>query len=103
MQKYTWLVVKNLKKSSIEIINSFNRLVGVERFAAKFKDNETVIINDKLSTIPGVHFINMMDYICPEKNKCLTVTDNNKPIFYDPAHLTRFGAQYLAEKIIPDL
>lgn len=94
---------KNLKKSSIEIINSFNRLVGVERFAAKFKDNETVIINDKLSTIPGVHFINMMDYICPEKNKCLTVTDNNKPIFYDPAHLTRFGAQYLAEKIIPDL
>lgn len=94
---------KNLKKSSVEIVNSFNRLVGVERFAAKFKDKETETIDEKLSAIPGVHFINMMDYVCPQKDKCLAITDQNKPIFYDPAHLTRFGAQFLAEKIIPDL
>lgn len=94
---------KNLQKGSVEIVNSFNRLVGIERFATKFRDKETDIINTKLAGTAGVKFINMMDYICPDKDTCVAVTDKNKPIFYDPAHLTRFGAQYLTEKIMPDL
>lgn len=94
---------KNLSKSSIEIVNSFNRIVGVERFATQFRDEDTYSINKQLAAASGVKFINMMNYICPKKDKCLALTDDNKPVFYDPPHLTKFGAKYLAEKIMPQL
>jgi hypothetical protein len=62
-----------------------------------------IIINKQLAAAPGVKFINMMNYICPKKDKCLALTDDNKPVFYDPPHLTKFGAKYLAEKIMPQI
>lgn len=93
---------KNLVKNSLEIVNSFNRVIGIERYASKFKDLETLALNEKLKGVNGVSFINMMDYICPENDKCLVLTDENKPIFYDPAHFTRYGAKFMAKKVFPE-
>lgn len=90
---------KNLTKNSVDIVNSLNRLVGLESYASQFKDNDTYAINKRLSSIKGVEFIDVMSYKCPEDNKCHVITEQNKPIYYDPAHFTKYGAEYFSKLI----
>lgn len=37
----------------------------------------------------------MMQITCPSETSCVVLTPQKKPIFFDPAHLTKDGAQYL--------
>lgn len=90
---------KNLSKGSIDIANSFGRVYGIERYASKFRDNDAKYINHSLSLIEGTTFIDMLDYTCPNKSECIVLTDNKEAIFYDYAHLTRFGSKFLAKKM----
>ncbi|EPQ0973698.1 acyltransferase family protein [Citrobacter farmeri] len=90
---------KNLTKSSVDIVNTINRIVGLESYASKFKDDDTYVINKKLSLIKDIEFIDMMSYVCPEDNRCHVITEQNKPIFYDPAHFTKYGAEYFSGRI----
>lgn len=93
---------KGLSKSSADIATSFNRIAGLDRYASKFIDTSTVDINNSISNYEGVKFINVFKFTCPRKDECFALTDNMKPVFYDPAHFTRFGAKFIGKKIFLD-
>lgn len=90
---------KNLSSDSVKIVNDFGRLIGVTRFAIRFKDLHALEINRTLKNTKGSSFIDVMDIVCPSNEECLVLTDDKKPIFFDPAHLTRFGAAFLGGKL----
>ncbi|HAT7728328.1 TPA: acyltransferase [Enterobacter cloacae] len=90
---------KNLVKSSIEIVNSFQRLVGVEKYAAKLQDGVAISINKKLSDIKDAKFIDMLSIVCPSNNECKVLDEKNRPLFFDKAHFTKYGAIYFGAKV----
>lgn len=90
---------KNLVKSSIEIINSFQRFVGVEKYAAKLQDGVAISINKELSDVEGAKFIDMLSIVCPSKNVCKVLDDKNMPLFFDKTHFTKYGAIYFGKNI----
>lgn len=90
---------KNLSKSSIDIINSFHRIIGINSYAAKFKDPTTTITNESIKKIKNIKYINMMDLVCPSINSCLVVNEENKPLFYDASHFTKYGAEYFGPEL----
>ena len=94
---------KNLVKSSIEIINSFQRFVGVEKYAAKLQDGVAISINRDLSGVQGAKFIDMLSIVCPSNNECKVLDDKNMPLFFDKTHFTKYGAIYFGEKISDSL
>lgn len=93
---------KNLSKSSIDIVNTFGRLYGVDKFAHEFMDKDALKINSSLATIEGINFVDMINYICPNSLSCKVLTEDNKPIFYDYVHLTKFGAKSIGETVFRD-
>lgn len=90
---------KDLSSDSAKIVNDFGRLIGVTRFAIRFKNLQAQEVNQTLKNTKGSIFIDVMDIICPSNEECLVLTDDKKPIFFDPAHLTRFGAAFLGGKL----
>ncbi len=90
---------KNLSKSSIAIINSFHRIVGIDKFAAKFIEPTTTMANDNVKQIKGTKFVDMMSLVCPEKDSCLVVDKKNRPLLYDDAHFTKYGAEFFGPQI----
>ena len=94
---------KNLSKSSIDIVTALGRTSGLSHYAASFKNEGTQQINNALSKIEGTTFIDMMKVTCPENDSCAVLTQNNKPIFFDPAHLTKDGAIFLGSKLVAEL
>ena len=97
--KFFVLGRKNLSKSSIAIINSFQRINGIDKFASKFKERTTTLANDRMRGIDGITFIDMMGLICPLKESCLVMDKQNNPLLYDPAHFTKYGAEYFGPQI----
>lgn len=90
---------KNLVKSSIEIVNSFQRLTGVEKYASKMRDGAAGYVNDNLSSVKGVKFIDMLKLTCPTHDSCMVVDKSGHPLFFDKAHFTKFGAVYFSKDI----
>ncbi|WP_227732543.1 acyltransferase family protein [Yersinia proxima] len=86
---------KILAKSSIDFINSFGRVSGISEYASEFRDEKSDAVNRKLAAVPGIKFIDMMNLTCPSTNSCNVLTDDLKPVFFDAAHLTKEGAEYL--------
>lgn len=92
---------KSLSKSSIDIAQAAGPTAAINQFASRFKSKETLIINNKLSKIKNITFIDMMQLTCPGKTNCVVLTPQNKPIFFDPSHLTKEGAQHFGKTLIP--
>lgn len=90
---------KNLSKSSIAIINSFHRIVGIDKYAAKFIEPTTIMANNNVRQIKDTKFVDMMSLLCPERDSCLVVDKNNRPLLYDEAHFTKYGAEFFGPKI----
>ena len=89
---------KFLSKSSIDIVNSFGRLQGIEKYASRFHDKKSEKINKQISKIRGITFVNMMKLTCPKNNECHVLTDNRHPIYFDAFHLSKDGANFLGPK-----
>ncbi|MBL5882235.1 acyltransferase family protein [Lelliottia aquatilis] len=94
---------KNLSKSSIDIVNAFGRLYGVDKYAHGFVDKDALIINANLGNIKGVKFIDLLSFICPDEFTCRVLTRDNKPIFYDYVHLTKYGAKSIGNALFVNL
>ena len=90
---------KDMLNGSIDIINTYQSLDGVEKFATKYKKQEVDRVNSILSSMSGIIFINLYSYLCDSPDSCKVLTDNKKPILYDGSHLTKFGAIYLGERV----
>lgn len=86
---------KGLSKSSIDIATSAGPTMEINQFAARFKSKQTQKLNAMLSVQKNITFIDMMQITCPSETSCVVLTPQKKPIFFDPAHLTKDGAQYL--------
>jgi hypothetical protein len=86
---------KGLSKSSIDIATSAGPTMEINQFAARFKSKETQKLNSILSEQKNITFIDMMQITCPSETSCVVLTPQKKPIFFDPDHLTKDGAQYL--------
>lgn len=90
---------KGFSKGSIDIANSFKRVVGLEKYGAKFIDPLSPKINMDLHAYAGQNFIDVLGYICKDAEDCSVLTDDMKPIYYDNAHFTKYGAKYIGNKI----
>lgn len=86
---------KNLAKSSIDLVNSFGRLNGINEYGSKNRDIKSEEVNQKLSQGSGYTFVDMMKVVCPKNNSCDVVTNHLDPIFFDQVHLTQEGAIFL--------
>lgn len=90
---------KNLSKSSIDIVTALGRTSGISHFAARFKDEETKSLNEKLSKTRHIIFVDLMQIICPNNTSCAVLSPKDRPLFFDTAHLTQDGAQYFGADI----
>lgn len=86
---------KHMLASSTAIFNKHQSLVGIERFAAKFIDPETLQINSSLATIAAkqhVLFFDPLTALCDDNRSCQVVGEQGGPITFDTHHLTPEGA-----------
>jgi peptidoglycan/LPS O-acetylase OafA/YrhL len=91
---------KDLLKSSVDIVNSLGRITGIESYASQFKNDKSYTLNLELAKIPGTRFIDMMKLVCPQIDRCLVLTNNNKPIYYDQTHTTKEGAEFFGKHLL---
>jgi peptidoglycan/LPS O-acetylase OafA/YrhL/phosphotransferase system HPr-like phosphotransfer protein len=91
---------KSLSKSSIDIAIAMRPSTEITHFASRFKSKETMAINTKLSSAKNINFVDMMQLTCPSEISCVVLTPENKPIFFDPGHLTKEGAKYLGKSLV---
>jgi hypothetical protein len=90
---------KNLLKSSIELVTALGRTSGIDHFAAKFKNEETKSLNERLAGVKNVTFVDLMKITCPNKTSCSVLSPNDTAIFFDSSHLSKDGAAYFGESI----
>ena len=92
--------------SSASIMNKYRKpdLDGLKRFAFTLRNNkETPIINNALSAKAynsDVVFFDFTNIICESGSKCLVVTPDAKPLFFDHTHLSKSAATFLGEKVV---
>ncbi|WP_114945084.1 acyltransferase family protein [Microvirga calopogonii] len=91
---------KDLSQSSVEIVNKYKKLEGIENFASRRILPETTRINAMLSGMFGNRYVDMMSIVCPAANRCHVLTDDRKPIFYDTAHFTKEGASFMGRLLV---
>lgn len=91
---------KDLLKSSVDIVNSLGRITGIESYASQFRNDKSYSLNLELAKIPGTRFIDMMKLVCPQIDRCLVLTNNNKPIYYDQTHATKEGAEFFGKHLL---
>lgn len=92
---------KDLSRGSINIINAFGRLPGIEAFAATQRSHEVEEINSRLSkhtSDAGADYIDLLSIVCRYEVSCMTIADE-QPVFYDTTHLTPAGAARLGRAI----
>ncbi|HCF4202287.1 TPA: acyltransferase [Pseudomonas aeruginosa] len=94
---------KDLSKSSIDIVSSLGRTAGTNGYAARFHNPDVAETTNLLSKLPGVTFIDMMKITCPAEDSCIVLTDDKRPIFFDNAHLTKEGAQYVGSSFASEI
>lgn len=90
---------KNLSKSSIDIVTALGRTSGINHFAARFKDEETKSLNEKLAKTKNITFVDLMRIVCPSNTSCAVLSPKDRPLFFDTAHLTEDGARYFGAEI----
>jgi hypothetical protein len=61
--------------------------------------NKHKIYDDLLSEIKGAKLLNIRNILCPT-DKCILFNETGLPLYYDGDHLSQFGSEYLAKKII---
>lgn len=92
---------KRFSAPTYKIIQSFGRVIGLESYAYKLKDQDVLKINGVLSAIPGTNFVNVMSLICSnEEKKCQLFTDDKHLIYRDEMHFTQEGARFVAGKFV---
>lgn len=87
-------------KSSADIVNSPGRITGIESYASQFRNKESYHLNLELAKIPDTRFIDMMKLVCPQLDRCLVLTNNGKPIYYDQTHTTKEGAVFFGKQLL---
>lgn len=90
---------KDLSRDSAYITSKHGRISGLERFAVQFKSSDTSRVNIELENIKNTIFVDMMKATCPSENKCLVLSDEYKPIFFDTQHLTSDGAKAFGSSV----
>lgn len=87
---------KDLNKSSVDLVSSLGRLNGVEYWAARNPNPDTLAINAELKRAAGANYVDMMHIVCRNSDQCAVLTDTAAPVFFDTAHLTPSSARYLS-------
>ncbi|MNJ34176.1 O-acetyltransferase OatA [compost metagenome] len=94
---------KDLSKSSIDIASSLGRTTGINHYAARFHNPDVALTSQLLSKLQGVTFVDMMKITCPKEDSCIVLTNDNRPIFFDNAHLTKEGARYVGSTFVSEI
>lgn len=94
---------KDLTKSSIDIASSLGRTTGINHYAARFHNPDVASTNRFLSRLPGIEFVDMMKITCPKDDSCVVLTEDNHPIFFDNAHLTKEGARFVGSTFASEI
>jgi peptidoglycan/LPS O-acetylase OafA/YrhL len=81
-------------------VTRFGGIAGVERFAAKYRDAESLYINARIRDTKGAQYIDLMSIACPARDACPVFTPRGEIIFYDITHLTPAGARYFGERLV---
>ena len=64
--------------------------------------NQTLAINEAIKrVVPKGTFLDINRYIC-DTEWCETMDQQARPIFFDNAHLTPYGVQHFADRLIRD-
>lgn len=93
------IVVVGPKEQGIPIpmlVAKRGSLQGNEGDMARLLDPGIVRANALLSKAEGVTYIDLLSVICPDIDRCAVLASADELIFYDHAHLTAAGANYLA-------
>lgn len=91
---------KDLLKDSAFIATSLGRSAGLSRYAIRFRSPETDKINQPLTSLPGVRYVDMMQATCPENDSCLVLDQNSKPAFFNATHLSKEGAKLYGAEVV---
>ncbi|WP_257205427.1 SGNH hydrolase domain-containing protein [Pseudomonas monteilii] len=94
---------KDLTKSSIDIASSLGRTTGINHYAARFHNPDVALTSEVLSKLPGIEFVDMMKITCPKDDSCVVLTEDNRPVFFDNAHLTKEGARFVGSKFASEV
>ena len=64
--------------------------------------NQTLAVNEAIKrAVPKGTFLDINRYIC-DAEWCETMDQQARPIFFDNAHLTPYGVQHFADRLIRD-
>lgn len=91
---------KDLARSSVELVNTFGRLTGIETWAATQKDPAVLAINAQIKDAVGDHFLDMMSIVCSPNGPCTVLASDTEPVFMDKAHVTPSGAALLGRRLL---
>lgn len=94
---------KDLSKSSIDIASSLGRTIGINHYAARFKNPDVAATTSMFSKLPGVRLVDMMKITCPKDDSCIVLTDEGRPIFFDNSHFTKEGAKYVGSIFVSQI
>jgi peptidoglycan/LPS O-acetylase OafA/YrhL len=87
---------KAFLESSVDMVNHLQSVEGVEQYAATLILPVIAKANETLRAKFGGNLIDLITYICPRADFCHVLTTENRPIYWDPTHLTKDGAEFLA-------
>ena len=91
-----WIVgSKKLSASSAQMVNNVGAIDKAERYAADSIPPDTKNLNRFLREIYGSRFVDILSAVCPNTHRCLILTDDYEPVFWDPAHFTKKGAEFI--------
>jgi peptidoglycan/LPS O-acetylase OafA/YrhL len=78
------------------------KLGGIDGFAAMAYDNRDVLgmsVARSIQQLSGPSYVDLMGMICPDRRRCLVLTDNNTPVYWGNTHFTKDGAIFLSRTI----
>ena len=94
---------KGFDESSIQFANRLGNLEGLEKLAADHVTAATRNANRFMADNFPDRFVDVLSAICPRADFCHVLTGENKPIYWDPTHLTSYGAEYLGRSLAAPL
>lgn len=93
---------KGLLKGSIDIINNYGKMVGINDYAKRFDNADVARINSILVNMTNTHkvkYFDMQSILCSDKS-CSIINNNNEITLMDAVHLTKNGAKYFAKTFL---
>lgn len=95
---------KDQGMAGADVLAATRGFEGAEAYLAAHPHEEAWQVNAALAAGAGSYaYYDLMGVVCPTPGYCRVVTDDQLPLFFDPNHLTSYGAAALAEQAMAPL